>query len=1185
MEGERKHVTVLFCDLVGSTALAERIGAEAMHGILNRFFELALTEVHRYEGTLNQFLGDGFMALFGAPIAHEDHALRAARAALGIRRGILERRIEPSLDAGALQLRMGMNTGPVVVGKIGDNLRMDYTAIGDTTNLAARMQQLAAPNEILLARNTWEAVRQHFHCDALGDRKVKGKAERVSVYRLGEMLVDRGAGSTRTVRAPTTPLVGRTHELGVLHDCVRRLRRGEGGIVGLIGEPGVGKSRLLLELRRTEALDLWWLEGHALSFGQTLSYGPLMEALCGVSGVSEHGERDEGWRKLESFLQEHLGSAAAESLPFVGMLMGLQLPSVAAGIVSRLDPQDVRGQIFIAMRRIFHALTRARPLVLELEDWHWADEASAALLEHLLPLTASEPLLVCFAGRPEADSPCARLRNLAAERYPQQYIEMLLGPLSNSEGNQLVEGVLGVQDIPPRLRGLILSKAEGNPLFIEELLRSLQAHGILHPDLGRGTLRVTGDLDAIELPDNIEAVIMARIDRLESELKQVLRLAAVIGRSFYRRILQALDKAEHQLDACLDQLQQLELVRKRRLVPEVEYMFKHALVHEASYQSILAERRRELHKRVADAIEGLFADRLDEFSGFLAYHYARAADWGNAQRYLLRAGDQAARMAADVEATAHYREAMQAYAHAFGNRLDPLQRASLERKIGEALFRLGSHDQASEHLHKTLTLLGVRYPSTRSGVRLHILGHILQQIWHQALAKHYGRRNRDPSEAELERSRAYVALTWLDYWRDEEKFFLDVISGLNWVERSGIRSSVAQGATGLAVACDVLGARRLAAYYHRRALKVAAELNDSISTASAEFGSAMHEAYVGEWDTALAGMERATNIFKGEGKLRERGIADATLTWLLQARGELARARIIITELARVADDAGDAQNRLFSKVLYAVVDMHQGRLVESAAGLDEGIETAGAIPDYQTLCQCYGNRASCALLMGDFARATAAVDQGLALLRKNRVAPHNTDSLRWGHGWLTLTLLEQSTGEDKVAALKRASRAMKDLHQLGRVFAGAVPIAHCLKGSIQWLGGEQAFARRSWSLAIAAAEHLSSRFYLAVIHQEMGRQMRVRPHLDEGLRLFEDIGCAFQVARTLRYLGQTMAEENQEAAARFFERALTMHALMSAEHELRLIQAGYQELRGRMPRDTGVHNPDRDANAPTRPV
>jgi class 3 adenylate cyclase/tetratricopeptide (TPR) repeat protein len=1162
IEGERKQVTVLFCDIAGSTALAHRLGAETMHRLLNGFFDAALAEVHRYEGTLNQFLGDGFMALFGAPIAHEDHARRAAHAALSVR----QRCHATIADAatGRAPLTLGLNTGPVVVGKIGDNLRMDYTAIGDTTNLAARMQQLAAPGEILLPPHTWEAIHHHFNCEALGERRVKGKSLRVSVYRLHGAHASRRADESAASSVRGGPMVGRETEVATLRGCLTQLGAGRGGIVGVIGDAGVGKSRLLLEVRHLQGSSVTWGEGYALSFGQNLSYSPFMDMLRRLANIDERKGPHASWLQLESFLRGRLSGQVAQLLPFAGMLMGLELPAMSTGLVSRLDPQEVRGQIFIVARRIFEALARERPLVLELEDWQWADESSAALVEHLLPLTETEALLVCFVGRPDDRTACTRMREVAAQRYPQRYIEMLLGPLSSSDSNHVIDNLIGLERLPLALRGAILRKAEGNPLFIEEVIGSLQANGTLQRDSASGALRVLGHVEDIELPDSVEAIIMARIDRLESDVKQVLRLAAVIGRSFYRRILQALDEADQELDRCLDQLQHFELIRQRRLAPEVEYMFKHALVHEASYRSILEDRRRDLHKRVADAIETLFVERLDEFSGFLAYHYAQAQDWGKAQRYLLRAGDRASQMAADVEAMRHYRGAIQAYGRAFGDRWDPLERASLERKIGEALFRLGQHDQASEHLHNALDLLGVRHPRTPLRARLHILGQIVQQVWHRALATHYGQRL-DPSQVDSERIRAYVALGWLDYWDDEEKFFLDVIAGLNWAERRGVRAAVAQGLFGLGVACDVLGARRLAGFYHNRALKVAAELGDSISTASAEVGSALHQAYVGDWERAVAGFQRATNIFKDQGKLRERGIADATLTWLLQARGQLAQAQVIITELGQVADDAGDAQSQVFSKILGAVATMYQGRLAESAAGLDKAIESAQAVPDYQSLCHAYGNRASCALYMGDHARAAAAVDEGLSLLRKTRIAPFNTHALRWSQGWLALTLIERGKSKDKKEAMERVRAATRALRRLAVAFAGAVPIQQCLNGSIHWLGGRQVQARDSWDRAIASAEQLGSRLHLALILQEMGRLMQASSHLEKALRIFEEIGSPLQVARTLRYLGQIAAQGANDNAIHFFECALKLHEQMSAEYELGLVQLAYRELQTRI--------------------
>jgi class 3 adenylate cyclase len=309
LEGERKQVTVLFCDLANSTGLAERIGPDAMHSLLDRFFDLALGEVHRYEGTINQFLGDGFMALFGAPVAHEDHARRAALVALGIQRGVRERQAEiAGPAAGALAVRIGMNTGPVVVGKIGDNLRMDYTAVGDTTNLAARLQQLAEPSAIYASEATYRLIEPYVECEPLGERKLKGKAEAVAVYRLAGARARREP-SQRDIRPIGSPLVGRDTELATLAGCLERVLAGHGAIVGVLGEAGLGKSRLVTEASRTVAgRGLLWLEGRALSFGQNLSYWPFLEILRLWAGITEEDSEAQSLHKLERHVSALFGT-------------------------------------------------------------------------------------------------------------------------------------------------------------------------------------------------------------------------------------------------------------------------------------------------------------------------------------------------------------------------------------------------------------------------------------------------------------------------------------------------------------------------------------------------------------------------------------------------------------------------------------------------------------------------------------------------------------------------------------------------------------------------------------------------------------------------------------------------------------------------------------------------------------
>lgn len=1160
IEGERKQLTVLFCDIAGSTALAHRIGAEAMHGLLNRFFDASLAAVHRYEGTLNQFLGDGFMALFGAPIGHEDHARRAALAALAIRRACHAQSAE--LATGRMPLRFGLNTGPVVVGKIGDNLRKDYTAIGDTTNLAARMQQLAAPGEILLAPHTWEVIRHHFDCESRGVHRVKGSARGVPVYRLRDARTSHTPGESAA--ALSMPMVGRESEVSTLRACLARLRTGRGGIAGVIGDAGLGKSRLLQEVRHLEGAGLRWLEGHALSFGQNLSYSPFMEALRGAANIDEREGRDASWARLESFLRELLAENSAPLLPFAGMLMGLELSAVATALVARLDPQDVRGQIFIAARQIFQALARVRPVVLELQDWHWVDDSSAALLEHLLPLTDREPLLVCFVGRADAGTACARMREAVAQRFPQGYVEILFGPLSSSDGNHLIDNLIGREHVSPAFRGMILRKAEGNPLFIEEVARSLHRAGSPRRRLVSEPLPLDGDAEEIELPDSIEAIIMARIDRLEADVKQVLRLAAVIGRSFYQRILEALDEADYQLNDCLDQLQHLDLIRQRRPLPEQEYVFKHALVHETTYHSILHERRRELHRRVAEAIEALFSERIDEFAGLLAHHYARAEMWDRAQRYLLRAGDQASRMSADVEALAHYHAALESYARAFGERWDKFERASLERKIGEAFFRLGQHDQASRHLRTALALLGNPYPRTRAGVLMHILGHVLQQVWYQLRPRRHWHHGNQLAATDTDRIRAWVALGWLDYYHGDERFLLDVLAGLNWAERRAVGAAAAQGLMGLGVACDAISLLHLAAHYHRHAASVAAQLDDPVASATADYGIALHRVMVGDWDSAVSGMKRAMQAFGEHGKLREQGVTAATLVWLLQQRGEISQAQHLTEQFARRADDAGDAQSRLHWIGHRAWFLMQYGQLEEAASDTDRAIDGIKSIPDYQVLCHLLGQRAICALWMGDLRRSEASIEEGKRLMRERQISPHLTTTLKGANGWLALMLLEQASAHERAAARRRAAEAARVLHHLDRAYAGAPPIGLCVEACLQWMSGRRSGAEAAWKHSIETASKLGLTYQLAITHQEMGRLMREPSQLNAALSLFDGSGFTFQAARTLRYLGEVCASDDPRAAADYFQQSLARHEAMAASYELSLTQRRCRELAAR---------------------
>jgi len=1158
LEGERKLVTVLFCDIVDSTPLAAKIGAEAMHELISRFFDAAMHEVHGCEGTINQFLGDGFMALFGAPIAHEDHARRAASAALSLCRACHANAADPR--TGKVPLRIGLNTGPVVVGRIGDNLRMDYTAIGDTVNMAARMEQNAAPGEILITRITYDAIRMHFDCEALGRRRIKGRDEPAQIFRLRGLRLGKAEDGSSSAVESSAGLVGRRRELALLREHLAHLRRGVGGLLTVIGEAGIGKSRLLQETRRAENSNLHWLLGHAASFGRNVSYAPFGEALRALIGIDERDGRAAVMKRLERFLENYLGGQGASLLPFAVMLLGMELPPMASGLIPRLDPQDVRGQIFIVARRLFEALAQERPTVLELEDWHWADEASIALLLHLLPVTESQALLVCISARPDPNSPYPRLVDAIRNRREMRFKELALEPLTSSESERLVEQLFEFAHLPPVLREQILQRSEGNPLFLEEVVHAVQASDALRPT-ATGRLRFAGDAMPIELPGSIDALIAARIDRLEAEAKHVLRLAAVIGRHFYWRVLQLINDAKADLDVHLERLEKSDFIRQGRLSPELEYFFKHALVHEASYRGILEYRRRQLHQEVAEAIESLFRDRLNEIAGSLAYHFAQAGNQASAQRYLLRAGDHAARMSADMEALGHYQEAMQSYQRAFGAQWDAAERASLERRIGEALFRLGRHEQAREHLYRCLELLGHSYPATGLRIRMRIVGHLLVQIWHRCRRARYSRHDIPSAERDIDRIRAYTTLGWIDFFLDEERFFLDVLAMLNWGEHLGLGAVIVESSMGVGLACNVTRLHRMASFYHRRARAIADALDDPRSRTVARLGIAFHHWMTGDWDRAVDEMEVAKREFRDQGMLRQFGITSGMFSWLLHLRGDLERAAVVAAELAKVADEAGDGHSALYAKERLASLQASAGRLPQAMAALERCLDELRRIRDFQIVCVGFGALARCLLWSGDLKRSAAAIADGYRVMREHRIAPHMTLDLLISNGWLQLASAERLPASDRRFAQRQLERAARDLHRLGGAFSAALPAAYCLEGCSHWLVQRSSRADSAWRESLALAERIGLPYQAAVTRQEMGRLTGDRAALEAALAGFTKHGCAMEMARTLRYLAEVTSADERANAIAFLQRSLAMHESMTAEYERRLCEQRFQQL------------------------
>ena len=628
LEGERKQVTVLFADVKGSMELAEQLDPEEWSQIMDRFFRILAEGVERFEGFVDKFTGDGIMALFGAPIAHEDHARRACYAALhlldGLRAYANELRLRRGLNFSA---RLGLNSGEVIVGKIGDDLRMDYTAQGHTVGLAARMEQIAEPGKVYLTAHTAAQIQGYFALADLGAMEIKGVQGALHVYELqgiGQMRtrldVSRSRGFSR--------FVGRGDEMQVLESALARAREGNAQIVGIVGDAGLGKSRLCYEfLERCRARGLMTYETTGVAHGKAVPFLPVLRLFRAFFGITEQDSEATARERIAGRLLL-LDERLRDSLPLMFEFMGVTDPENPA---PRIDPEARQRQMFDIVRRVVQARGQKETTVTLLEDLHWFDGGSTAFLEPLIDAAVGTRALVLLNFRPEY--PVA----LMGKSY---YHQLPLAPLGPDAIRELVDALLGDHPSTAGLAEAIHARTAGNPFFTEEVVQNLIESGKLQGS--KGAYRLMTPVDKLEVPTSVHALLAARIDRLAEREKDVLQTAAVIGREFDEPTLAAVvEQDAPQLREALQKLKDTEFVYEQSLYPVAEYLFKHPLTQEVALATQLQERRRRLHAAVARVIEAAHDDDLDQQAGLLAHHWEEAADAAQAVRWHHRAAEWA----------------------------------------------------------------------------------------------------------------------------------------------------------------------------------------------------------------------------------------------------------------------------------------------------------------------------------------------------------------------------------------------------------------------------------------------------------------------------------------------------------------------------------------------------------------
>ena len=645
-DGENRLLTILFSDLTGSVKTTAQLAPEDAAALVNEVLKLMIDAVLEHDGRISRLLGDGMLAFFGTPVARESDPERAILAAMRIREQV--RKL-------GLDVTAGVNTGEVYLGTVGSEGHHEVTAMGAAINLAARLRESALPGEIVVGEATYHHTRRMFE---LTPRLIdaKGFAEPVPTYLVGRRL--ERPEKVRGVEGLHAELIGRDEELQKLRLALDEVRLGRGQMVSIVGEAGVGKSRLVADLGELALADPdmapRWLEGRCLDIGMAVSYWPFLDLFRSCFGWTLADDEPARGRRLVATLRSlvedgALGEARCQELiPLIADLMSVDLGNEFS-VASHASAEQARQQTMLAIRDVVLALARGHGLVLIVDDLHWADPSSLDLVSLLMESLTLAPILLVCAYRPDSEHRSSHLSTVAVRKCADRYTEIRLRELTPSQSRQLIASLLRIEALPQHVGDLILEKAQGNPFFVEEVVRALIDAGAVFRDAA-GNWRAGPELRSVAVPESIQGVILSRVDRLRQETRQVLQSAAVIGRVFRRRLLAHVTRQESDLDRALWELEERALIYEGRVTPEPEYSFQHQLTQETIYRSLLRRQRQAFHQQVAEAIEVLYADGLDELYEQLAYHFDRAGVTVKATEYLVKAGQKAAAQFANAEA-------------------------------------------------------------------------------------------------------------------------------------------------------------------------------------------------------------------------------------------------------------------------------------------------------------------------------------------------------------------------------------------------------------------------------------------------------------------------------------------------------------------------------------------------------
>lgn len=1090
IESERRVATVMFADISGFTAMSEKMDPEEVTSLMNTCFAMMESIIEKYDGAIDKFMGDCVMVLFGVPTAVENAPHKAINTAIEMKNRLAEFNLEKNLKI-PLDLHIGINTGILIAGMVGGEKKREYTVMGDTVNLASRLESASRTGQIMVSLNTYRETRDGYEYRPLKPIVLKGKKEPVPVYELLSRKEKKYRPQVNFGRMVHSEIIGREKEIDILELKVNKLTAGRGSIVTLIGEAGIGKSRLLAELQKKDIIKrLTFLEGRSISMGKNLSFHPIIDLLRNWAEIKEQDSEEEAFGKLKTAVC-FIHPEPEEVIPFAALLMGIKLTGHYAERVSGIEGEALEKLIIKSVRELMRAGAEIMPMVILMEDLHWADSSSIELLETLFCLVETHPVLFINMLRPRYKKTGNRIIGTINEKYQNYYTEIHLLPLNGNQSKQLINNLLNIRRLPPSVREQILIRACGNPFFMEEVVRSLIDSGAVIVKHGR--FEMTEKIDSTVIPHTINDILMSRLDKLDDKTKNLVKIASVIGRNFFYKIITEVAHTVSNIDDRLGYLKKIEFISEQKQMEEMGYLFKHALAQEAAYESILFQKKKELHIKIAQAIEHIFNEKIHEFFGMLAYHYSRGDELDKAEEFMLKAGEEALKSAASNEALTFYKEALHIYLKRYGTIADPEKVAMMEKNIALTLYNKGRHYEATGYFERSLAFYGIKDPKNKSLLFIKFLASFftfLSSIYFPFL-----NWRKTPSQMEIETINLNYkkVATLLNY--NPKRFFMETFIFSNRLKKFDITKL--EGGPGMAVSGSVAFA--WSGFSFKLSRKILDFVKDKINREDirtlmyVEIAELFPDYYTGNW-----GKEYDENLMGKSLKYGEILHASAYLSFHGQIKveqGMIAEARMLSDKLSEIGNTFEHDFPRVLHYFLQTKLLMKFRIFPEALAESEKGIAFTKKTDFRQILFVLYAFKARILFFMGDSEEAALALASAEKIKSKVNISPAYLSIYYISRFIVDIhrldTSMDNKTGSYISKIKKHVLKTGKTAVKNSRKVSTDRTESFRLMGNYCWINGNQKKALAWWGKSIHEGGRLGARLELARTCMQIGKCLR----------------------------------------------------------------------------------------------